>query len=107
LDDPDGGRVQLRGQRLSRRPEAERAVLRAENIGIFLQSGNLFDHLSVADNIRLGQRLAGKPDERRLDTLIEQFGLERRKSAARYISPGARRPAPGWLLPLRPIRPYL
>ena len=81
LDEPDGGRVMLGGHRLTRRPESERAALRAQNIGIFLQTGNLFDHLSVEENLRLAQRLGGKYDEARVDMLISQFGLGRRRSA--------------------------
>lgn len=107
LDDPDGGRVQFQGQRLSRRPEAERAALRAGNIGIFLQSGNLFDHLSLEDNIRLGQRLAGKPDEKRLDALIEQFGLERRRAARPVYLSGGEAARAGLAVALAPHPPLL
>src|ERR1700730_13962052 len=45
LDEPDGGYVELSGKRLSRRSEAERAAIRTSQIGILLQSGNLFGHL--------------------------------------------------------------
>jgi putative ABC transport system ATP-binding protein len=34
LDDPDGGTVRIAGDRLSRRPEAERARLRARSVGM-------------------------------------------------------------------------
>src|SRR5215469_3622796 len=44
LDEPDGGYVELMGQRMTRRPEAERAALRARQIGCLRQSGNLFNH---------------------------------------------------------------
>src|SRR4051794_23030214 len=53
LDEPDGGHVEVMGQRLSRRPEAVRAQLRARHLGVMMQSGNLFDHLTVAANIAL------------------------------------------------------
>jgi putative ABC transport system ATP-binding protein len=79
LDEPDGGWVQLQGQRLTRRSEVERAAMRARNIGILLQTGNLFDHLSVEDNLRLAQQLAGKPDKPRYEALIERFGLSQRR----------------------------
>jgi putative ABC transport system ATP-binding protein len=81
LDEPDGGRVMLKGQRLTHRSETQRTSMRAQNIGICLQSGNLFDHLSVQDNLRLAQRLAGKPDEDRLQELLARFGLEHRRTA--------------------------
>lgn len=57
LDEPDGGRVSVAGTRITRRPESERARLRARWIGILQQSGNLLDHLSVANNIRTAQTL--------------------------------------------------
>ena len=57
LDEPDGGRVSVAGTRITRRPESERARLRAGWIGILQQSGNLLEHLSVANNIRSAQTL--------------------------------------------------
>jgi putative ABC transport system ATP-binding protein len=75
LDEPDGGAVTVCGFRLTRRPEAERSRLRAENFGILLQSGNLFQHLSVAENIRFQMMLAGRLDETRLTALISSVGL--------------------------------
>lgn len=81
LDEPDGGHVELMQQRLTRRPESERAALRAAHIGILLQSGNLFDHLSVADNVRVQMRLARNSDEKRLDGLLASVGLTNRRHA--------------------------
>ena len=89
LDEPDGGHVELMGERLTRRPEASRARMRAENIGILLQSGNLFEHLSAEENARLQMRLAHKPDERRLTELFRLVGLEeRRRSRPSRLSGG-------------------
>src|SRR5947209_1420568 len=62
LDEPDGGHVDIAGRRLSRRAESVRAEIRARHIGMLMQSGNLIDHLTVAENIRLQRRLAGKHD---------------------------------------------
>jgi putative ABC transport system ATP-binding protein len=81
LDEPDGGHVELLGKRLSRKPEAERAAMRAAQIGILLQSRNLFDHLSVTDNMRLQMRLARKFDTQRLNRLLEMVGLTERRHA--------------------------
>src|SRR5260370_15555854 len=75
LDEPDGGHVELVGKRLTRKPEAERAAMRAAEIGILLQSRNLFEHLSVADNMRLQMRLARKLDKQLLESLIDLGGL--------------------------------
>src|SRR5258706_11164916 len=62
LDEPDGGYVSIMGQRLSRRSEATRARLRARHVGMLMQAGNLFHHLTVPSNIPLHLRLAGKGD---------------------------------------------
>ena len=58
LDDPDGGGVRIAGRPLSRQPEPARARLRAQHLGIVLQSGNLLEHLTVAANLCLARRLA-------------------------------------------------
>jgi putative ABC transport system ATP-binding protein len=81
IDEPDGGYVSIMDQRITRKPEAVRASIRARYIGILLQSGNLFDHLSVENNIRLQMRLAGGIDNRRLDKLISMVGLQHRRTA--------------------------
>ena len=81
LDEPDGGYVQLMGRRLTRRPEAERAAMRAAEIGILLQSRNLFEQLSVKDNIYLQMRLARKFDQRRSSKLIELVNLHNHRNA--------------------------
>jgi putative ABC transport system ATP-binding protein len=82
LDEPDGGSVRIRGDMMSRRPEAERAALRARKIGMLFQSGNLFDHLSVEQNVRLAQQLAGTVDPTRATTLLAEVGLTERAKAS-------------------------
>ena len=81
LDEPDGGYVVLRGQRLTRRPEAERAAKRAAQVGILLQSGNLLEHLSVEQNVELPMRLAGVFDAQRRADLLARVGLHDRRRA--------------------------
>jgi putative ABC transport system ATP-binding protein len=81
LDDPDGGRVLVEGVPMSRRPEAERAKLRARRVGVLFQSANLIEHLDVATNVTLAQRLAGRRDRRRRDELLERLGLASRAAA--------------------------
>ncbi|MDB5071959.1 MAG: transporter ATP-binding protein, partial [Candidatus Eremiobacteraeota bacterium] len=89
LDEPDGGHVDVAGRRVTRRSEPERASIRAHWIGIMLQSGNLLGHLSVADNIRLQQRLAGRRDDRRVDEVLELVQLRHRaRSRAGQLSGG-------------------
>lgn len=81
LDEPDGGHVELFGERLTRRPEALRAQLRARSIGILLQSNNLFASLRVRDNLSLAMQLAGKVDAGRREGLLEQLGIAGRAEA--------------------------
>ena len=81
LDEPDGGSVLVAGERLSRQPEPERAALRARRIGVLFQSGNLLDHLSVAQNIGLAQRITGRLDGNRITRLLDALGLAGRAQA--------------------------
>ncbi len=84
LDEPDGGYVVVAGARITRRPEPERAAIRARNLGVLMQSGNLFDHLSVADNVKMQLHLAGKSPSTVSQTVSQTLaavGLEDRKDA--------------------------
>jgi putative ABC transport system ATP-binding protein len=75
LDEPDGGHVELLGQRLTRRPEVERAALRARHIGFLRQSSNLFEHLTVGANIGLQLKLARRRPNDRLGPTLDRLGL--------------------------------
>jgi len=95
LDEPDGGHVTIAGQRITRRDEAMRAGLRARWIGMLMQSGNLLDHLNVAQNIQAaralvprvpGSRRNGQPSRGRMShgdagRLLDDVGLAGRASA--------------------------
>ena len=81
LDDPDGGSVDIMGRRVSRRPERERAGIRARHIGMFMQSGNLVDHLTVIKNIRFQRQLAGKAYTAEAFDLLGKLGLATRWNA--------------------------
>jgi putative ABC transport system ATP-binding protein len=81
LDEPDGGYVELFGERLTRRSEAGRARRRGANIGILMQSRNLFPSLSVADNIMLAMSIAGKMDNDLARNLLAAVGLTERATA--------------------------
>lgn len=81
LDEPDGGYVQILEHRLTRRAETERAALRARYIGIMLQTANLFDQLTVEENVLVPMQLVGKVDRSRLTSLLELVGLGDRRHA--------------------------
>ena len=84
LDEPDGGSVWIAGERLSRRPEEERARLRAQRVGVLFQQFNLVGHLTVDQNVALAQRLdrngTGSGAARRAE-LLERCGLTKRAHA--------------------------
>jgi len=81
LDEPDGGHVSVAGNRITRRPEAVRAALRAKWIGVLLQGGNLLEHLTVVQNIRTPHGLAPTTPSWAPATLAEWVGLEHRMNA--------------------------
>lgn len=78
LDEPDGGYVLIGGQRITRRPEAQRTEIRARKVGILMQTGNLLGHLSVADNVRLQQLLARNTTSQTVPALLASVGLSDR-----------------------------
>ena len=81
LDEPDGGYVQVGGERMSRRSESVRAKLRAQHIGILMQSGNLFEHLTLGGNIELQMRLANAYNASEIDPMLSRLGLAQRRHA--------------------------
>ncbi|HEX8157908.1 MAG TPA: ATP-binding cassette domain-containing protein, partial [Solirubrobacteraceae bacterium] len=82
LDEPDGGMVRVNGQRLSRRPEEERARVRAQSVGMLFQQANLVGHLSVEANVALAQRMARRSADRSARAqVIELCGIAHRAHA--------------------------
>nr|WP_275403955.1 ABC transporter ATP-binding protein [Pseudonocardia acidicola] len=81
LDEPDGGSVSVGGQRISHRPEAERARMRARMIGVLFQSGNLIEHLTVEGNVALAQQIADRPSRPDRGALLAALGLAPRAGA--------------------------
>ncbi len=69
------------GQDIARLWRAQRrdalAELRARRIGVVPQTGGLLPYLSVEGNIALTQRIAGRPDPRRVRALAEELGIAR------------------------------
>lgn len=93
LDEPAGGAVFVDGHRISHRPEAERARLRGQRIGVVRQTRNLLSHLSLRDNVRLAQRIGRARDAGRQPAphaaLLDEVGLLHRADALpRQLSGG-------------------
>jgi ABC-type lipoprotein export system ATPase subunit len=81
LTQPDGGEVRVMGVDLARASERERAVARTRSIGLMAQSGNLFGHLSLADNVRMQYRLARRDPGESVAALLDLLGLAHRGDA--------------------------
>ncbi len=76
LDTVDEGQVWLDGQAVDPQQEAQCARLRRERLGFVFQAFHVLPHLSVADNVGLPLRLLGRPDMQRVNSLLEQVGLQ-------------------------------
>jgi len=107
LDEPDGGFVFINGERLTRRDERARTALRARLIGILLQSGNLFDHLTVEQNVRLKMRLAGQNDSARIREVLDHVGILERRHAYPHQLSGGEASRAGLAVALAPKPPVL
>jgi putative ABC transport system ATP-binding protein len=107
LDDPDGGFVYVKGDRLSRRDEKTRTSMRARLIGILLQSGNLFDHLTVEQNVRLKMRLARLNEPQRVGEVLEMVGIAKRRHAYPTQLSGGEASRAGLAVALAPRPPIL
>jgi putative ABC transport system ATP-binding protein len=81
LDEPDGGTVRVGGQRISHQPEPIRARLRARRVGLLLQSGNLFTHLTVEQNVRIARQLATATSSTTTVDLLTALGIAARAGA--------------------------
>jgi putative ABC transport system ATP-binding protein len=82
LDEPDGGTVRVGSERVTRRPEEERAGLRARLIGMLFQQANLAGHLSVSDNVALAQRLGrGRTGRAWREEVLERCDIDHRAGA--------------------------
>ena len=79
LDEPDGGMVSIGTERLSRRPEEERARLRGRRIGMLFQQSNLVGHLTLAGNVALAQALTGRHTGS--GDVLERCGIDHRAHA--------------------------
>jgi putative ABC transport system ATP-binding protein len=90
LDHPSAGEVRLGGRSLARMDDDGLARLRAREIAIVLQSGNLWPILSAQENVAVSLRLAGVPDpDRAARKALDGFGLgERTRHRARELSGG-------------------
>ena len=76
----DGGTLEIMGNNISAMDDKQKTQLRAESIGFMFQDASLIQALTLRENLRFTQTLGGraKPDEQRIDELLEQVGLSDR-----------------------------
>jgi putative ABC transport system ATP-binding protein len=76
LEPPSSGRVELAGHELTGLDETALTELRREHVGFVFQAFNLMPTLTVAQNVELPLRLAGRRAPRgRVEEIVERVGL--------------------------------
>lgn len=89
LDYPDSGSVELADQTLSQLDEDALAVIRQRDMGFVFQSFHLLPTLTVAENIAFPLDIARRPNQARVDELIDAVDLgHRRDSLPNQLSGG-------------------
>jgi putative ABC transport system ATP-binding protein len=84
----DEGRILFDGREINAMDDAGRARLRADRIGIVLQSGNLIPFLTASENIELATRFAGGDGDRARSLLTELGVADRSDHLPRRMSGG-------------------
>ena len=81
IDYPTSGSIIIDGNEIQAMSEDELAIFRRRNLGIVYQFYNLIPILNVEENITLPCELDGQTvDKKRLDKLIDELGLNGRKT---------------------------
>ena len=76
LDSWDEGSVTLKGQDLGGLSDDQRALLRRQHVGFVFQAFHVLPHLDVAQNVALPLLLLGKPDDARVQAMLDAVGLQ-------------------------------
>lgn len=75
LDTWDEGDVLLEGSSLGALSDEARTLLRRRNVGFVFQAFHVLPHLDVAQNVGLPLLLLGRPDEARVQAMLQAVGL--------------------------------
>lgn len=87
---PTAGTLRVAGEEITRLSPSARDAFRARKVGLVLQTLHLIGVVSVRENLRLAQRLAGSPvDDSRIDEVLASLAVATLAGArARDISVG-------------------
>ena len=75
LDSWDSGSVTLDGVDLGALSDDQRALLRREKVGFVFQAFHVLPHLDVAQNVGLPLLLLDRPDDGRVQAMLDAVGL--------------------------------
>ena len=75
LDSVAAGQVSICGMPIVGMAEADQALFRRANLGFVFQAFHVLPHLSVAHNIGLPLLLQSRPDDARVQAVLEAVGL--------------------------------
>ena len=76
LDTVDQGSVHIDGTEITTLAEAQQALFRRAHLGFVFQAFHVLPHLSVAHNVGLPLLLLRKPDNQRVQALLDAVGLK-------------------------------
>ena len=90
LATPTSGTLRVAGEEITRLSPSARDAFRARKVGLVLQTLHLIGVVSVRENLRLAQRLAGSPvDDSRIEEVLASLAVASLAGArARDISVG-------------------
>ena len=90
LTRPDTGRISIGGVAMQDLDDTQRAALRAESVGVVLQSGNLIPFLTAVENVELAMAFTRRSGHReRARELLTSLGVDhRRDHLPRQLSGG-------------------
>ncbi len=75
LEQPDQGRVMIRGQDLYAQPSKQQARIRNQQLGYVFQSFFLLPELSAIENVLVPTLIRGRRSRERAEMLLEKVGL--------------------------------
>jgi putative ABC transport system ATP-binding protein len=76
LATPTAGSVRVGGEEITRLSAAGKDAFRARSVGLVLQTLHLIGVVSVRENLRIAQRIAGVPaDDARIDEVLQSLGV--------------------------------